>query len=675
MMGLVPVMSASQLEEQGKQAREAEKARQSSPVLTSLAALVRSRWEVAKDAKSDVEQRLLQCIRQRNGEYDPAKLAAIRAQGGSEIYMHLTSTKCRAASSWLRDTLLGKGAEKPWTLSPTPMPELPMDVLQGLRQKVQQELMLMVQQTGQMPSPEQAQELAKQMKERAASEVADEARKRVERMEKKMEDQLIEGRFSDALDAFIDDIVTFPTAVLKGPVLRKRAKLQWQNGEMVPTTEVRPEWERVDPFMIYPAPWATSPHDGFLVERHKMSRRDLDDLLGVDGYSEAAIRQVIAEFDTGGLREWVAIDTEKADAVGNDTAHVRDTDLIDALQLWDDIPGKLLREWGMSEEEVPDESSIYACEVWLVGSVVIRAVLNYDKLDRKPYYATSYEKVPGTFWGHGVADLIRDAQDMCNSAARALNNNMGISSGPQVGVNISRLPAGANVSQMFPWKIWQFTHSDYGDTTPPFTFFQPTSNAQELMAVYDHFAKMADEYSGIPRYMTGEHTPGAGRTASGLSMMIQNAGKAIKQVIANIDQSVTQPLLERLYHHNMRYAEDAELKGDIEVVARGAMSLIAKEAAAVRRNEFLQLALTSPVAQEIVGMAGIAELMRESAKSLDMNVDKIVPSREQVEQKQQAMMQQQAMMMQQQAAAENTLPDGSPAGGNPQNQMISHVNG
>lgn len=668
--GLVPVASASQLEADEQKTREAASAAaQRSVVMTSLASHVRSRWSTAKEAKVDVEKRLLTCIRQRNGEYDPAKLAEIRKQGGSEIFMHLTSTKCRAASSWLRDTLMGKGAEKPWTLSPTPLPELPTEVTQGIKTRLQQELMASIQQGGSVPTPDELKQLAKHAKDLAARELDDEARKRAEKMEKKMEDQLLEGRASDAMDAFIDDIVTFPTAIMKGPVLRKRAKLQWQQGEMVPITEVRPEWERVDPFMIYPAPWATSPHDGFLIERHKLSRRDLDDLIGVDGYSESAIRSVLSDFDTGGLREWVSIDTEKAEAVGNDTGHARDTDLIDALQLWDDIQGKLLREWGMDATDVPDEDRVYACEVWLVGNTVIRAVLNYDKLDRKPYYATSYEKVPGTFWGHGVADLVRDAQNMCNAAARALNNNMGIASGPQVGVNISRLPANEDITQMYPWKIWQFTHSDYGDNSAPFTFFQPNSNAQELMAVYEHFSRMADEYSGIPRYMTGEHTPGAGRTASGLSMMIQNAGKAIKQVISNVDNSVIQPLLERLYHHNMRYSEDVELKGDVEIVARGAMSLVAKEAAAVRRTEFLQLALNSPVAQQIVGMAGIAELLRESAKALDMNVDKVVPSREHIEQmQQQALMQQQAMM-----DAEALQPDGSPQGGRHQNQMVNHV--
>ena len=50
-------------------------------------------------------------MRQRNGEYEPDKLAAIQAQGGSEIY-DVNQVKCRGAESWLRDILLDSGTPR-----------------------------------------------------------------------------------------------------------------------------------------------------------------------------------------------------------------------------------------------------------------------------------------------------------------------------------------------------------------------------------------------------------------------------------------------------------------------------------------------------------------------------------------------------------------------------------
>jgi hypothetical protein len=397
------------------------------------------------------------------------------------------------------------------------------------------------------------------------------------------------------------------------------------------------------------------------------------------------------------MKQWLWTDAAKAQAEGKYvTEAIISGDLIDAIQLWDSVKGSLLLEWGLTEKEIPDAALNYPCEVWLISNVVIRAVLNYDPLGRKPYYLTSYENVPGAVDGKGVTDLCRDSQLMVNASARSLANNMGISSGPQVGVNISRLPPGEDITDMHPWKIWQFQASDYGDNTTPITFFQPGSNANELMAVFEKFSARADEDTMIPRYMTGESSPGAGRTSSGLSMLISNAGKGIKQVISNIDQNVITPAIERLYQDNLRYSNDPDLIGDVNIIATGANSLVVKEAEAIRRNEFLQLVLNSPVAQQIVGMNGVAELLRDSAKNLSGNVDRIVPDRKQIsitEQQTQMIqqLQQQLQMLMGQAPGapgapnaapqqpdmqpKNMLPDGSQVGGRESNMISPRPNG
>lgn len=688
MMALMPAKSVADMEAEAK-SRSDEL--QNQEYIQGLAAHARTRWEESRDAKQDLEERMLQCVRQRNGEYDPDVRAEIEEQGGSDIFVQLTSVKCRAATSWLRDTLLGTGNDKPWAIEATPQPELPEEVLQSLQAQLSTEIMNVVQQTGQMPSEEELRQIALSMKDEAMNLTKEEANERVKRMELKMEDQLLEGNWFKAFNEFIDDIVTFPFAAIKGPVKRRRKVMKWEDGALVPKEEIKNEWERVDPFNLYWAPWAWDINDGYVIERHRMTREDLQSLIGVPGYNEDAIRTVLADFGTGQSGDWLWIDSAKADVEDKDISRaVHTDDLIDALQLWDSIEGKLLIEWGVDEEEIDDASMSYPCEVWLVNNVVIRAVLNYDPLARKPYYLTSYEAKPGAVDGKGVTDLCRDSQAMVNATARALANNMGISSGPQVGVNISRLPTGEDISDMHPWKIWQFQSSEYNDGSQPLQFFQPNSNANELMAVFEKFSERADEDTMIPKYMTGGHTPGASRTSSGLSMLISNAGKGIKQVISNIDQNVIIPAIERLYHDNLRYSEDPDLVGDVNINARGASSLVVKEAEAIRRNEFLQLVLNSPVAQQIVGMDGAAELLREAATNLNTNPDRIVPDRQrmtQMQQQQQVIqqLQQQLAMMSgemQQAGPDgqpvepkNMLDDGSQVGGRESNFVSPRPNG
>lgn len=698
MYGLIPVASAADLEKAQEADRAAEKAaadaQQSSAGVQSLAAHVRRRWELVAN-RSEIEERMAQCLRQRQGAYDPDKLAEIRKHGGSELFMMLTSAKCRTAASWLRDTLTGNGSEKPWSLAATPIPDLPPDVMQTLRERLTQQMAdayQMAVSSGQpLPDMGTVRAYVAGMRDQALDALREEARQRVERMEQKMEDQLIEGGFNAALSQFFDDLVTFPTAILKGPVLRKRKKLRWQGELLEPIEEIAIEWERVDPFKLYIAPWASTVDSGFVIERHKLTYADLEAMVGVEGYSDEALRAVMSEFSGGGLRNWLAVDSLQAEAEGKPSGSTQQDDLIEALQLWDTVTGKMLKEWGLVDG-IDDETKPYPAEVWLIGGRVVRAVLNYDTLGRKPYYATSFERVPGSFYGNSVADLIRDSQAMCNAAARALSNNMGLASGPQVGVDVSRLPPGESISTMYPWKIWQFEAAEYstGGGSAPINFFQPQSNAAELMAVFERFSQQADNDSGIPRYMQGEHAPGAGRTASGLSMMLDSAAKGLKQVVANIDEGVIQPLLTRLYQHNLRYSEDRDLVGDVTIQALGAKSIVARQTAMVRRNEFLQLALNSPIAQQIVGIPGVAELLRESAKQLDMPVDRVVPTREQLQQRvtqqqaiQQQAIQQQAEGAQQQAegaqpprgAPRAVLPDGTPAGGRDANLMVNRASG
>ena len=671
---LIPVARASDLE---AQAQRANAALQASPMIQGLAAHVRHRWEVMRDHKrTTVEDRLSKCIRARNMEYEPEKLAEIREQGGSEIFMGIVSTKCRTATAWLRDTLLGTGADKPWSLSPTPIPEVPPDVTQAMQQIMQANLQEYYAAGNPPVSPDELRQLAGGMKDTAMRAMKHEAEKRVDRMEQKMEDQLTEGGWTKALYEFTNDLATFPYAVLKGPIPRKRKAMKYVQGGLAAVDVLRDEWERVDPYKFYWSPWGDDIQNMPIMELHHLTREDVEAMLGVDGYDESAVRSLLADFGAGGF-EWLEhYDSEMEDVTDKDydDAH---NDVIAALQLWDSIPGDLLIEWGMDESEIEDPQKSYPCEVWMVDNIVIKAVLNYDPLGRKPYYITSFEKVPGRVDGNGVADLCMDAQNMCNAAARALANNMGISSGPQVGVNVSRLPSGEDITQMYPWKIWQFKQSEYGDASPPMSFFQPNSNAQELMAVFKQFMELADEVSGIPRYMTGQHVPGAGRTSSGLSMLMSNAGKSIKQVIGNVDYDVITPMLERQYQRNLRYSDDPDLIGDVQILARGAMSLVVKEAEAVRKNEFLRLVLESPVAQQIVGPAGTAELMRDLASNLNTNVDRLVPSREEIQKQQAIAAQQQQMMMQQQAMQEaaNLQEDGTPMGGRQSNTVSPRPNG
>lgn len=643
-------------------------ARQNAPVIIGLVAHLKTLWDAARIAREPLSHVMLKALRQRNGEYEADKLNAIRKQGGSEVYMMLTEVKCRAAESWLRDILMDNGTP-PWDLQPTPIPDLPPDTEAALKEAFAEEIVKLIEATGQAPTKAQMQEMRELVAQEYRFRVLQEAQNRVDKMKIRIEDQFAQGGWADAFNEFLTDLVTFPCAFLKGPIVRRQRYLGWAQGPdgktIVKADErVAPEYERVSPFDIYPEPGITRVNDGYLFQHHKLTRSSLADLIGVPGYDDQAIRKVLAD---GPGQSWIMehIELQREQEERKYYTEMRPTDMFDALEFWGKVNGRELREWGMSAEEVPDVDKEYDANVWLVGNYVIKAILNYDPLGEKPYAKTSFIKTPGSFWGRGIPEIIEDLQNVCNAAARALVNNMAIASGPQVEVNLERIPPNEDITQIHPWKIWQVLNDPLGSSAPAVRFNQPNDNANTLMGVYERFSRLADDHSGIPSYIYGDtDVKGAGRTASGLSMLMGSAGKGIRQVVMHIDSDVIKQIVYRQFVYNMRYDEDESIKGDAQVIARGAVNLAVKETTNVRRVEFLN-ATANEIDMKIIGTEGRAAILREIAKGLQMPVDEVVPSREKrgltdrLESAQQAI----APPPQAQAAPATLDQSGAPAGG------------
>ena len=71
------------------------------------------------------------------------------------------------------------------------------------------------------------------------------------------------------------------------------------------------------------------------------------------------------------------------------------------------------------------------------------------------------------------------------------------------------------------------------------------------------------------------------RTSSGMSMLLGNASLPIRDVVRNFDK-FTVSFVNSLYYWLMQFSDDASIRGDFSMVAKGSTSLIAKE---VRANE------------------------------------------------------------------------------------------
>lgn len=595
-------------------------------LMSSLAAHIRKVWDVNKEHKREVEATLLECLRLRNGEYSPQELMQIREIGGSEVFATLTATRVRSAAAWISDILLPAG-DKAWALEPTPVPDLPPAIKEAAAAFLTQEVGE-AQTMGVEPTPQQIEDRTIAFKRKLLQALQEQAEKAARSMEERIADQFAESGWEQAMENFIDDFCTFPAAFLKGPVYRRKRALEWgPNGEPVVVDKVIEADARVSPFDVFPSPGAVDIEDGDFIERVRYTEDELYGLIGVPGYAEEAIRAVLEEHTDFTSHDWESgADGERRQLEGWD---LRDEDgLIPALHFWGNASGWDLREWGLGEDVIPDPAAQYQIEAILIGRHVIRAQLNPDVLGRRPYYKASFQGRPGNFWGLSVPQLMAHIQRSANAILRALINNMSLASGPMMWINIDQLPQGESVTGLHPWKIFQGV-SNPAQSGVPIQFFQPQSNAGDLVNVYQMLEAQADDATNVPKYMYGsnERMAGAAATAQGLAMLQESATKAIKAAVRRIDLNVIRPRVERQYHYNMLYLDDPSIKGDLNVVARGSSALVAKAAVQTRRNEFLAL-ISNPIDQGIVDIERRAKLLRAIADDLDL--PGIVPDEEEV---------------------------------------------
>jgi hypothetical protein len=646
--GLIRIVSNQQLNEQAKSAeREAQNRVEDRP-MGMLAQHIRARMTDMRNFRNaeGISERLLSALRTYKGMYNTNKLTEIKKFGGSEVYARITATKCRAATALLRDVFLG--SERPWAIDATPDPEVPYDINEQIQNLVATEVATLVA-TGEQVDDTAIADRVGILRKSAVRAAKKQAELEADKAQMMMDDMLIEGGFYDAFAEFLIDLPIFPYAVMKGPVIRNATQIKWVNG--VAETQYTPKmfWQRVSPFDLYWSPGAGEVKHAEFIERVRLSRAELQSLKGVPGYNDSQIDLVLAQFYNSGLHEWWdTIDTERAELEDRERWARTATTLIDTAEFTGSVSGTLLREWGMSEQDIPDPLVEYHVTAWMIDRFVIKVQITPQPDERPPYFISCFEKIPGALIGYALPDLLEDVQQICNASVRALVNNLSIASGPQVIINDEVLQPGEDDS-LYPWKRWHVSYDPMvsSASTRPIDFYQPESNAAELLGVYEKWAVMADEISSLPRYMTGsEKVGGAGRTASGLAMLMSNAAKTLQNVAAQIDRDVIHPILHGLFNMIM-ITQPGVLRGDETIQVKGTKHAVKREQDRMRQLEFLQLT-ANPIDMGIIGPEGRSQVLRSVAGNLGLDHEKILPDEMELQDR----MAQQAAAQQQQAQAE-----------------------
>lgn len=642
---------------------------QQKPEMDLLASHVLAAYDANKTFRAEeMDTILLQDLRQMNGEYDPEKLAELKRDSQPVVFFNKTGEKASGAKSWISD-VMNFDEGKPFTLKPTPLPDLsPLDE-QQIFDQAQADVDAFLA-AGQNLSEGAIFKYAAELRDNAEKQRHAKAKERALRMELTIFDQMVEGGWYEAFEGFLHDLTWSPVAIIKGPVLRRVWVQEYAQGPfgMYPrlTSRVKPTFQHVSPFDFYPSRNATTPHEGEMCERVKISPADLESMKSVPGYNDDAIDKILAGYADGGYRESTNTDPERArlEHKGTDIGDSRN--LIEGVEYWGSVSGKLLKEKGVKKDNDGNplaDLRQYESNVIVLGNYVIYAALNPERTGKRPYAVTSWRKKPGSFYGTSIPRLMREVQQVVNACIRSLCFNMAQASGFQTVYNdMARVVPGEDIRASFPGKVHQFLNQSH-TSEKPIDFFQPDTRAGELLNVFKTLSPEIDDITGIPRYAYGnDQVAGAGRTATGLGMLMTNAAKGIKMVLANIDRDIFRAVVNALFHFNMKYNPDESIKGDVIIVCSGALSQIVNEQNSQRIMQLLTTA-ANPMDAVIIGPEQRAAAYRELAKDLPLAKDALVKTDDEIRKEREA----EAQAMAEQAQMEQGLPQGA---GRPQNNTV-----
>ena len=601
--------------------------------VSNIIPFIMERYSRAEDYRYQDEERWLRAYRNYRGLYGPD--VQFTEAEKSRIFIKVTKTKTLAAYGQIVDVLFANN-KFPLSIEPTTLPEgVVADVHFDPKEPQQMQASTALTSPygfsgdgNDLPPGATAKSLSEKLGvlENKLEPVQDKLKEgpgktptaiefspamiAAKKMQKKIHDQLEESGANKNLRSSSFEMALFGTGIMKGPFAKDKEYPNWgDDGEYDPLFKTVPQVDHVSVWNFYPDPDANNMDEAqFVIERHKMSRSQLRQLKKRPYFRSQVIDEVISFGENYTKKYW-------EDDL-SDYAPEHGVDRFEVLEYWGMVDTDILEDQNVEiPEELKDFDELQA-NVWVCNNKLIRMVLNPFKPAKIPYAAAPFELNPYSFFGVGIAENMDDTQTLMNGFMRMAVDNAVLSGNMLIEVDETNLVPGQDLT-LYPGKVFRRQGGAPGQAIFGTKF--PNVSSENMM-LFDKARQLADESTGMPSFAHGQTgITGVGRTASGISMLMNAASGSIKTVIKNVDDYLLRPLGEGFFRFNMQFDFDPEIKGDLEVKARGTESLMANEVRSQSLMQFLQIASNPSLAP----FAKFQYVISEIAKSMDLDPDKV----------------------------------------------------
>ncbi len=609
---------------------------QEDDAFSSLAGTIKAKFQTAENARQFDEKRWLRAYRNYRGIY--GNDMAFTESEKSKVFVKITKTKVMAAYGQIIEVLFSTG-KFPLGVQPTSVPEgiaeyahvsksekpetqveespygFPGDgndlqpgqvineILGGLKREYQE-----------------ADFVEGTSKDGRSEPQISPAEMSAATMEKVIHDQLESSSAISVMRHSLFEMALLGTGIIKGPFSYDKVQHYWnkdeETGENIynPKTKLVPKIEAVSCWDFYPDPDAVTIEDAdYVIQRHNYTKSQIRDLANRPYFRSEAIRECLSMGSNYQARGY------ESSLLDRETTDEFDKNRYEILEFWGYLDKELAIQAGLDiDEDSLDDLDEIQVNCWVCNGKILRLVLNPFTPGRIPYLVSPYEINPYQFFGVGIPENMDDSQTIMNGHARMAIDNLALAGNLVFDIDETMLVPGQDM-KVHPGKIFRRQSGMPGQSIHGLKF--PNTSNENLM-MFDRFRQLADESTGIPSYSHGTTgVQSTTRTAAGMSMLMGAAALNVKTVVKNIDDYLLRPLGEAMFAWNMQFNEDSpEIRGDVEIKARGTSSLMQKEVRSQRLMTFLQAASN----QNLAPFVRWHTVLSEIAKALDIEPEKLI---------------------------------------------------
>jgi hypothetical protein len=496
----------------------------------------------------------------------------------STIFPNITAQFVDSAAARIADMLLPTD-DRSWSLKPTPIPE----TLKMSKLDVRDETASL--QSSDLPNvfplaagrPTSGDVKAAKMEIKAAIDKANAAQTQIE-------DWHNECQWHAEVRTVIENASRIGVGVLKGPVPFARSQPRWipgedgEPGKMILDVTTNPGSKSVDPWNLFPdGGCGDNIHNGsYIWERDYVTKKQLRDLMAVQGYNEIQILKCLEEGP-----QIASANTKK------NPDPVADPNYMNKFEIWyyhgtaekDDM---IAGGCDCEDEKDPHLNVM----ITMVNDHVIRASMNPLVTGDYPYDVMPWRRQAGHWAGIGISRQIRPAQKIVTGATRNLMDNAGLAAGPMIIFKQGVVTPADKVAGIGPRKVFYIAEdSDITDATKAIGVVTVPMLVNDLLAIVEHGMSVAENTTGLPMLLQGQQGA-ATHTVGGMTMLDNNANSVLRRLARLFDDKITEPHIRRYYKWLLTNTEDDKLKGDYLIDARGSTALLERD---IQNQEMPQL--------------------------------------------------------------------------------------